>query len=222
MCMSLRGGTYYGASLHITIGLIFLGGFFVDLLGVAEIWHNPYATYFTLILAFLYICLFIIFGLLIFRGTEKESGKLLKGSIAGFVALQISGFFVYLIILGITNSIKNSRLAAAAAAAKTTPTVSPDLAEIEAILEEASNEIRNSNRTVVSIIEETFSASLTTPAPSLDVDLLLAGDDNQAIISIYQIMIIVFGGIATVAYSAVVIMYFREIDTSTRARVGRF
>ncbi|OXA55696.1 uncharacterized protein LOC110849247 isoform X2 [Folsomia candida] len=106
MCLSVRGAAYYGASLHITIALLFLGGFFVDVVGISEVWHNPYATYFSLILAFIYICLFLGFGLLIFRGVELESVRLLKGSVAGFLVVQISAFLVYLALLNLTHSRK--------------------------------------------------------------------------------------------------------------------
>ncbi|ODN03300.1 hypothetical protein Ocin01_03402 [Orchesella cincta] len=214
MCLSLRGGTYYGASIHITIGLLFLAGFFVDLLGVAEIWHNPYATYFSLILAFIYILLFIVFGLLIFRGAEEESDKLLKGSIAGFVALQISAFLVYLVVLAVTNSIRNSRRDALLP--KPTATMPTDLSELEAILEEASIELKHNQSDIFPDI-----ILQTTPTPE-NLNLSGIGNDDESIISIYQVAVLVAGALGTFAYTAVVVMYVREVNSeSGRIRAGR-
>lgn len=157
----------------------------------------------------------------------------MKGSIAGFVALQISAFFVYLIILAITNSIKNARLAAAAEEANllkaNSTRIIADLAEIEAILEEASEEFRQNGSNAVleevdGIITYNPSALVTTPSPSTNnINHILLLTDDQPIISIYQIIVIVLGGIVTFAYTAVVIMYFREIDTdNTRIRPARY
>ncbi|CAL8127198.1 unnamed protein product [Orchesella dallaii] len=206
MCVSLRGGTYYGASIHITIGILFLGGFFVDLLGVAEIWHNPYATYFSLILAFIYILLFIVFGLLIFRGAEEESGKLLKGSIAGFVALQISAFFVYIVVLAVTSSIRHSRRnELLSRPAATMPT---DLSEIEAILDEASIELKQNQSDIIPDI-----ILQTTPTPE---NINLSGiEDDEPIISIYQIAVLIAGAIGTLAYTVVVVMYVKDVNSES-------
>jgi len=214
MCVSLRGGTYYGASVHISIGLLFLGAFFVDLLGVAEIWHNPYATYFSLILAFIYILLFIVFGLLIFRGAEEESVKLLKGSIAGFVAVQVSAFIVYLVVLAVTNSMRNSRRNALLL--KPTATMPSDLVELEAILEEASNELKQNQSDIIPDI-----ILQTTPTPE-NLNLSGIGIDDEPIISIYQILVLIAGAIGTIAYTVVVVMYVREVNSdSGRIRAGR-
>jgi len=40
----------------------------------------------------------------------KESAKLIRGAVAGFLVLQISAFVVYLALLGLTNSRKSAEI----------------------------------------------------------------------------------------------------------------
>lgn len=144
---------------------------------------------------------------------SQESVRLLKGSLTGFITLQISAFVVYLVILSVTNSARNSRISAASLPPPVPSAPGRDLAEINAILKEASEEFRHNYSSNVNV------GSIFSTAPPDVIDNPVF-DDNQPIISIYQIVLLIAGVLVTFAYSTVVVMYVKEVSAaeSERAR----